>query len=600
MGFNISDVVAKLISKVEASQEEGITQDGKISNEKERSIFAGELEKMNLKEEEVKEIWGFVDSGKAAAPAKMNTRSTNNINIGGDTTIINLTINIKNDFESALNAFLESGKIDAIIEALFKHMDELGSNILNGLIKFLGESFAAFFENDAQIMELLKAILEKLGLVEENGNDLNDKVDTLTEAMTKYAEEIIERLSKFGIDISALLDELKKNNEYQDKQIVMMTLIANAIDKLVRQGQDNIALLNTIIGMLSSGQASLDQILALLEGIKKDTSENCQVSKQILEVVTKLGAEFMEFAADIMAMFNEGKVSLEEITELLKGIKEDTSENNELSKKILEAISKLGADVMGLGTEILNQLKNGNENITNIIMDFFDKLIENDNNNTKAILEALANIKIEGGSGNIDLSSLMDMLQKLLDESKKQTGLLESIDGKLDIVNLSLQAIEDKIKNLTDITVENNESLTQIFDFIKNNYESYDDSELLKMLSDLTKLLNEKFDELMELIKDHEVHVTVDVTGEVHCDCDCGKDDDGNHEGILDDLENIFNAPRRGNSGIGDVTADAAKPKSEKVRLGSNNEFGLPAGMYVVVTQGDNKEVYNLSGVKVK
>ena len=53
---------------------------------------------------------------------------------------------------------------------------------------------------------------------------------------------------------------------------------------------------------------------------------------------------------------------------------------------------------------------------------------------------------------------------------------------------------------------------------------------------DLTAVLN-KLDEILEAIKDHDVNVTVDVTGKVECNCNCGS----KHEGILGELNDMLN-----------------------------------------------------------
>ena len=77
-------------------------------------------------------------------------------------------------------------------------------------------------------------------------------------------------------------------------------------------------------------------------------------------------------------------------------------------------------------------------------------------------------------------------------------------------------------------------NICNLLEAIKNQGGSggagFDDSKLLEKLD---KILN-KLDDILAAIKDHKV--TVDVTGKVECNCNCG----GNHEGILGDLEDIL------------------------------------------------------------
>ena len=54
-----------------------------------------------------------------------------------------------------------------------------------------------------------------------------------------------------------------------------------------------------------------------------------------------------------------------------------------------------------------------------------------------------------------------------------------------------------------------------------------------KLLEKLDKIMD-KLDDILAAIKDH--NVTVDVTGKVTCECNCGQ----NHEGILGDLNDIL------------------------------------------------------------
>ena len=64
----------------------------------------------------------------------------------------------------------------------------------------------------------------------------------------------------------------------------------------------------------------------------------------------------------------------------------------------------------------------------------------------------------------------------------------------------------------------------------------YDDSKLMEVLSKLSNMIDTRLEEILNAIKDHDVNVTVDVTGKVTCECNCGKP----HEGILGDLEDAL------------------------------------------------------------
>ena len=49
-----------------------------------------------------------------------------------------------------------------------------------------------------------------------------------------------------------------------------------------------------------------------------------------------------------------------------------------------------------------------------------------------------------------------------------------------------------------------------------------------------------KLDEILNAIKDHDVHVTVDITGEVTCNCGCTDGNGNKHEGIIGNLNDLL------------------------------------------------------------
>ena len=132
-------------------------------------------------------------------------------------------------------------------------------------------------------------------------------------------------------------------------------------------------------------------------------------------------------------------------------------------------------------------------------------------------------------------------MKDLLAQSKKNGNTLSSIDGKLDVIQLTQQAILDKINAEAhkgdERYTETKALLKEILDKVGKQNGKYDDGELLKVLNNLSNLIDTKLDAILKAIKDHDVKVTVDVTGKVKCECNCGKKD----EGIIGDLANALN-----------------------------------------------------------
>lgn len=189
----------------------------------------------------------------------------------------------------------------------------------------------------------------------------------------------------------------------------------------------------------------------------------------------------------------------------------------------------------------------GNSGAADKIVAMLEKVLEKQDKNTatvdancKAIIEAMGKIKVDGGK--VDLSSIEAMLKDLLTQSKKNGNTLTSIDGKLDAIKLTQQGISDKIDaeaHKGDVRYQRADKfMTDVLNALGKlaNNGKYDDTKLLDALNKLSNLVDTKTDALLDAIKNHDVKVTVDVTGKVKCECNCG----GKHEGILGDIENTL------------------------------------------------------------
>ena len=204
-------------------------------------------------------------------------------------------------------------------------------------------------------------------------------------------------------------------------------------------------------------------------------------------------------------------------------------------KNILDAVNKNG--------EISDDIKN----LTQKVLEQINNHAVADNDALKAILEAINNLSV-GSGGNVDLSKIEEMLAALLKQTAENGDILTDINGKLDVINMTIKAATDEIKNLLgDKFDQNNEYFKQIIDKLEGlGGEGYDDTELLEKLDTILNILGNinnntnkdellaKLDEILAAIKDHKV--IVDVTGKITCDCNCGQ----NHEGIVGDLGDLL------------------------------------------------------------
>ena len=472
-------------------------------------------------------------------------------------------------------------KTDEIIEGI----KGLSSNqedqiaMLNTLTNVLNKLSADFGEFQGTTVNLLNNILAQI-----KSGDM--KMDDLMEILKAIESDTSKNAETSG----KILDEVAKGNEIS-KQILEAIKLMNkelaGVSNEVKNG-----FLNIVTQLVQQG-ANMDDIKELLDQIKGEAYKNNEIALKILDAIKEMQTQldgvsnevkngFLNIATQLV----QQGASMDDIKELLKQIKNETSKNNELSLAILNAIKDLGADVSGQLTAILKAINQGNEKNDDLKC-LLLKVLENMDANTKDIIKAMGNIKVDG-SGSVDLSSIENMLAQLIKLGEQNNELLSGMDGKLDLINVTGKAILDKLNvegQKGDERYEKTEAtLNQILDALKNQTGGYDDSELMQVLKDLSKLFNNRMDELLEAIKDHDVNITVDVTGKVTCECNCGKGD--KHEGILGDLNTILKAPRHNTTGISDVTTGSNQgPRGKKVLVNGK-----------VVIQGNDGHTYDLSG----
>ena len=282
------------------------------------------------------------------------------------------------------------------------------------------------------------------------------------------------------------------------------------------------AVLGDIKSIGNEINGKLDQIINKLENQFPDNSDIKAALDKIEKYLEQNNAKTdvtNELLEKLLKKSQTGGLSEEDLQKILDAIAKN-GDKIDTTNKLLE---KYGTETTVKMTEILDAIKNikGGNGTGADLEALLDKVLAKMDANTAKIIDAIGNIKVDGGK--IDLGSVEAMLKELIELTKKNGNTLDNIDAKMDVVNVTTKAILDKLGNV-DQNVQN------ILDFIKKNAGSYDDSKLLEKLDKIM----DKLDDILAAIKDHKV--TVDVTGKVTCECNCGQ----NHEGILGDLNDIL------------------------------------------------------------
>ena len=242
------------------------------------------------------------------------------------------------------------------------------------------------------------------------------------------------------------------------------------------------------------------------------------------------------------------------MTELMvalnKQVKQNGDDGKKLGNDILNYLGAVGFEMNRNFTAVLNAINTladkGNSGAADKIVAMLEKVLEKQDKNTetidancKAIIEAMGKIKVDGVK--VDLSSIEAMLKDLLAQSKKNGNTLSSIDGKLNVIQITQQGLADKIDAEAHKGDERYQRADKFMTDVLNalgklsDNGKYDDTKLLDALNKLSNLVDTRTVDLLNAIKNHDVKVTVEA-GKIKCECNCG----GKHEGILGDIENTL------------------------------------------------------------
>ena len=334
-------------------------------------------------------------------------------------------------------------KLDAIknlVGTIKVSLDDIKAS-LDKAEKDRAEFKEMFKENNANVKELL----EQGRVIIASDSARNAKLDNLANAIKNLNIDMNSGIDKLADKLNMSTNQLiavMKQLGYRQEQITKMTAaeILAAIKENTAETKKNGEIM--LVGFNN------------LEGIIKDYGAKGEAfAKDVLNYIAAVGFEMNRNFGNLIAEVKAGRVSLDEIKALIAAMNKNIEQNGEAAKdntdRILNYIAAVGYDMNRNFTAILNAINNGGkgtEKIEALLEKVLEKQDQNMNKidtNCKAIIEAMSNIKVDGGK--IDLSSIEAMLKDLLAQSKKNGNTLSSIDGKLNVIQITQQAILDKI-----------------------------------------------------------------------------------------------------------------------------------------------------------
>lgn len=611
----MTDFSAKIqafITKIEnaISQKGGdVGERNKIDTEKEISLFYAAYREGDFTEDEfnsVTDTFRHEDtsvSGRANARRKANGEGGE----GGGGIVINI------DASTEININI---RIDADLKALVKELMQGNNAKLDEIIKLLEESnqqtefltqivlalFDAYKTDHEALMEKLGELAGKV----ENGNQIMDR---MYEVLLKILDKQLALYNEVkGWDISNLLKQIKEGQDNQTQKIEEQTQILQDIYAAIQKlGNDQKDMFNVLMAKFNAGEVKFDEVIALLKAIKDDTSEGNKTAKdilakadEILQAIKQMGINLETIHNDIKGLIvqlvAQGQ-DLEDIKKLLIAMGKDIQKGNEINQENLETNKLILEAIKELGTETSANFK--------AILDAINNLPQGQQGDYRAMLEELLKAIKEN-------TAAVDNNTKVSEQNKKEiiaaieklgVGMSAGFKAILDAINngnkdLSaqlaqiLKAIGKNTKAIEDLDLNTQNKLTLIFNKIGEVGEQIPDytnllTAILGKLDDLDKWdeVLEYLDDILQAIKDHDVHVTVDVTGEVTCNC--GGDV---NEGIKRSLSKAF----------GPHYSEGDDPDSVNAPNVDGNKSKVFYDMQGRVVQNPRKgEIYIVDGKKV-
>ena len=444
------------------------------------------------------------------------------------------------------NAFVLSQILTAMTEnntLLNDIKTEMGANtdaILSAIIdlKSSVDNIQKLIENlPTEIKNSLSGDLNAILNAINKGNVSLDKITANVEALAAKLDGILGQIKVNGKtqkEIKEILEKIQSGQMQDSEKLLAMINLLKSIDSVTNEINGK---LDAIINKFENAFPDNKEIKAALEKIEKYLEQNnnkTDVTNSLLEkLLNKIqnGGLTEDTLQKILEAIAKNGDKIDTTNKLLENM---SSQNEKLQKEILNYIASVGVEMNGYLNKILEAINNIKTGDGANIEALLEKILAKIDGNTNDIIKAISNIKVTGGA--VDLSSVEAMLQELIKISKKNGDKLSSIDSRLDVLNVTTKAIEEELKKQGKANGERYEKLMALLssmkDAIGKGGNNFDDTQLMKAL----ELISGKLDDILAAIKDHDVKVTVDVTGKVQCECNCGK----NHEGILGDLDDIL------------------------------------------------------------
>lgn len=396
--------------------------------------------------------------------------------------------------DSDVNFTIKSNENYKALETLVKELITLikkGNEIDKQQLAELGRLIELLEKADFKLSEIIEELTKQgldlkdiIALLQKQGKTLTDIADTLVE-MGKDAKTIIDLLKQNGATLTEILLATKDNGD------ILKVLAGN--------NQDILAALKTVINNQEAHSKEFNKHNELLNAILAKIQE--------LDLNDKDNAEIKTLLVNMLNRFNEFMTNEEE----------NDKEQSDLLKVLIEEVRFGRTEFNAFAAAIQGNITNFEKNVIQAIKDLvphMDKL-------SGDVIKTIKGLVLPESGVTVDLTKIEKLLEELLKEQIDTNGRLAAMELALGGMQKTLEGIKD-----------NTDDLKKGQDVI------------IDLLNNLVGMAGITQDKLNTII------------AKIPAKCDCktnieviiGKLDeiiknlktDGNHEGILDDLDDYL------------------------------------------------------------
>mgnify|MGYP001069192310 CR=1 FL=1 len=392
---------------------------------------------------------------------------------------------LNDDMKQGVLALL--GKIDTV--------SEKNLTLLTKIFNSVNENN----KNDEKTQELLLAIYDRIKESIEQNHDMTEKTHELMYMIMDKIDNLDSNMK------SGILAILKQIDTASQANIDLLIKLVIKIDAIGSNDNESAKVLNAILEKIEASIQQNKEMDSKTHALLQSILDNVQnFNGDLKAAVEALLAKMDQMSTENKTFFNDVLNKLDNMDNNAKAglamLIKQMAENNTLNEMQLD---KLKVIIDKLDTAHEDDLKFHNQSIALLseLLSKIDKL----GDKADSILDAIGNISLDV---NVDLSAIEKMLADILAQSQANGDVLTSIESKLNLVAITLEGIKTQIE-----------------------INGGDNKAILKKLDEILAKIPEKCN------CDKDLKVIIEILKKIAVEVGKGN----NHEGILDDLEDLFN-----------------------------------------------------------